>query len=151
VRAPWLRAAWVSLSKSRRIHASILGEGCMKGTVRMNRTHTIHGSLGSFDRRLNRREKVHAIWKSSLGNDRVSALPPAPSAGLASPPADCSAITRQRSTSGPLRRYRGICTPAAAGNRLARRRHRRPDDITSFTPMSVDTARPASWASSTAA
>lgn len=58
-------------------------------------TARICGSVGSFDRRRRkrRREKIRTTRESPFGNDRVSASPPAPSAGLASPPADWSAIT----------------------------------------------------------
>lgn len=94
--------------------------------------------------RLIRREKVHLVTReeSSFGNDRVSALPPAPSAGLANPPADWSAITKKRSSSGPSRHYREICAPPVVDNQLVRRQHRRLDDTRPLT--SADMAKQAS-------
>lgn len=112
----------------------------MKGSMRIERICL--GSVGSLDRR-RRREKVRTTRQSPFGYDRVSASPPAPSADLASPPADWSAITRGRSTSGPPRRYRGACTPPVLDSRLARR----PDDT---RRTSADTALPAKSASTVA-
>lgn len=109
--------------------ASISGEGCMQG--RMNCMCMMnHTPLGSFDEK-----KSYCVTRkeSSFGNDRVSALPPAPSAGLANPPADWSAITKKRSSSGPSRHYREICIPTVLDKRLVRRQHHRLDDTRPLT------------------
>lgn len=105
---------------------------------RMNRTCMMnHTLLGSFDEK-----KLSCMTRkeSSFGNDRVSALPPAPSAGLANPPADWSAITKKRSSSGPSRHYREICTPLVLDKRLVRRQHRKLDD-TRLNLTLADTAK----------
>lgn len=77
--------------------------------------------------------------ESSFENNRVSALPPAPSADLANPPADWSAITKEKSSSGPSRHYREICIPPVLDKRLVRRQHRKLDDTKLLT--SADTAK----------
>lgn len=96
------------------------GEGCMMGRMGIERIYRL-GRLIRSSPQSRRREKVRTTRQSPFGNDRVSASPPAPSADLANPPADWSAITRGRSTSGPPRHYRGACIPLVLDNRLARR------------------------------